>query len=315
MVNDILGDARVIDVVRQTNSKILAYFNLIEHPYQGGPDYRFLYSTDQAKEVQTKTLIITTERINPIYLYGSYGVGKTTIIQRMYKLLKTDAVFDARYVILHNRVSANNLQRDLLALFDVKTEKSYDESLKNFQLFLLGKLPPEKSTKKPEKNALSEAPEKVSQTQKVPLLLLDEAQYLSRDALRLIHVLLNYESTRVKRIQIILAGQEKLATNILNMGELASRMKAIQLSNMSPEELRKMLMHRWVVAGGKEDEFPFDIDDSEVFGVLYDFTRGLPRDAIKVADDVLRYLFVRGRKKISAVEVETIAKENNLQKT
>jgi general secretion pathway protein A len=298
MANDILGDARVIDVVRQTNAKVLTYFNLIEHPYQGGPDYCFLYSTDQVKEAQTKALIITAERISPIYLYGSNGIGKTTIIQRLYKLLKTDPVFDARYIILHNRVTANTLLRDLLALFEVKTERSYDESLKNFQLFLLGKLPPEKSTKKPEKNALSVAPENVSQTPKVPLLMLDEAQYLSRDALKLIHTLLNYESTRVKRIQIILAGQEKLAANILKMGELASRMKSIQLYNMTPDELRKMLMHRWVVAGGKEEDFPFEMNDSEVFGVLYDYTKGLPRDAIKV----------------TASEVETIAKENNLQK-
>ena len=44
------------------------------------------------------------------------------------------------------------------------------------------------------------------------------------------------------------------------------------------------------------------------------YTSGLPRDVIKVADDVLRYLMAHNKKQVSLVELETIIQENNLAK-
>ena len=81
---------------------------------------------------------------------------------------------------------------------------------------------------------------------------------------------------------------------------------------MDAQELRKMLQYRWQVAGGKEEDFPFRADDTEVFTVLFNHTNGLPRDAIKVTDDVLRYLHANDKKKITAAEIEQLAKENDL---
>lgn len=315
MNNDFLGDAQILQLSEKIHQAVLDHFHLVEQPYQGGPDFRFLYTTDQVKEAILKSIILTTQRVNPVYMYGSYGIGKSTIIQRLYALLLQEPRFDAKFIILHSRVTANSLLRDILELFDIKTERSYDRSLKSFQQFLIGELPPEKSTKKIGKNEANTSDHTEQPTsEKIPLLLIDEAQYLDKEALRLLHSLLNYESSRVKRIQIIIAGQEKLAENILKLGELASRMKAIQMYNMTPEELQKMLFFRWEVAGGKEEDFPFGKEDLELFSVLHDYTNGLPRDAIKVADDALRFLLSNGKKKISASELELIAKENNLHK-
>ncbi len=53
----------------------------------------------------------------------------------------------------------------------------------------------------------------------------------------------------------------------MKLGELASRMKAIQMYNMTPEELQKMLFFRWEVAGGKDEDFPFAKEDLEIFRV------------------------------------------------
>jgi len=317
MDNDFLGDAQILQLSEKIHQAVLDHFHLVEQPYQGGPDFRFLYTTDQVKEAILKSIILTTQRVNPVYMYGSYGIGKSTIIQRLYALLLQEPRFDAKFIILHSKVTANSLLRDILELFDIKTERSYHQSLKSFQQFLIGELPPEKSTKRVSKNESNKQEEVDNQTmpaEKIPLLLIDEAQYMDKEALRLLHSLLNYESSRVKRIQIIIAGQEKLAENILKLGELASRMKAIQMYNMTPEELQKMLFFRWEVAGGKDEDFPFAKEDLEIFRVLHDYTSGLPRDAIKVADDVLRFLLSHGKKKISASELEAIANENNLHK-
>ena len=57
-------------------------------PYRGGPDFRFLYTTDQVKEAMAKCILLTVERVNPVYMYGPFGTGKSTIIRRLYALLR-----------------------------------------------------------------------------------------------------------------------------------------------------------------------------------------------------------------------------------
>ena len=45
-----------------------------------------------------------------------------------------------------------------------------------------------------------------------------------------------------------------------------------------------------------------------------EYTKGLPRDVIKVADDVLRHLMAHNKKQITIAEIEAIIQENNLTK-
>lgn len=56
------------------------------------------------------------------------------------------------------------------------------------------------------------------------------------------------------------------------MGETKSRFKPVQIDPMNNQELQKMLLYRWQVAGGKEEDFLFRVDDTEAFRVLYTYT-------------------------------------------
>lgn len=301
------ADLELLKTTERANKALIAYFNLLEHPYRGGPDFRFLFTTDQVKEAIAKCILLTVERVNPVYMYGPFGTGKSTIIRRLFALLQRDKRFTVKFIILHDRVSGNSLLRDILDAFGVKPARSYDLSLKRFQRYLIGELSDEEY--KPDKDGKKEYFDET----KIPVLLLDEGQHMQRDALRLIHSLLNFETPSFKRLQIVLAGQEGLAKNILGMGELASRMKGIAIYHMSAPELEKMLKFRWVVAGGKEEEFPFP-NENAMYQVLFEYTKGLPRDIIKVADDVLRRLMAQNKKQITIEEIESIIKENNLSK-
>jgi general secretion pathway protein A len=120
--------------------------------------------------------------------------------------------------------------------FEVKTERSYDQSLRNFEQFLASEY----------------------QAGTIPVLLVDEAQNLSRDSLKLVHYLLNFETATTKLLQIVLAGQEELAAKVLRHQELASRMFPITMNAMSIDELQEMITFRWMVAGGKALPFPAD---------------------------------------------------------
>ena len=62
-------------------------------------------------------------------------------------------------------------------------------------------------------------------------------------------------------------------------------------------------------AGGKEP--PFANDDG-VYKTLFAYSKGLPRDAVKVCDEVLRELIASKRERATSGDVEKIAKELNL---
>ena len=268
---------------------ILQYFHLNEQPFRIGPDPRFLYLSDQVKEAIAKCEYMARERIGPIYIYGPIGAGKTSVLRRLYERLSQDEHYNLALLISPNVKSSNAFLRMIMESYNVKTERSYDQSLKNFEEFLA----------------------KEYKASRIPLLLVDEAQNLTRDVLKLIHYLLNFETATTKLLQIVLVGQEELAARIVRYKELASRMFPIAISAMSPEELEQMIRFRWMVAGGKD--MPFTSDSKEIYKTLYAYTKGLPRDTVKVCDEVLRDLLVNNKKQATVAEVEQIAKELNLR--
>jgi general secretion pathway protein A len=144
---------------------IIKYFGLNEHPFMTSPDPRFLYFSSQVKEALAKCEFMARDRIGPIYMYGPIGSGKTSLVRRLQEKLSQDKRYNIKLLISPNLKSSNAFLRLILETFDVKTERSYTASLANFEKFLIAQY----------------------QQQKIPVLLIDEAQYMNRDGLKLIH--------------------------------------------------------------------------------------------------------------------------------
>jgi type II secretory pathway predicted ATPase ExeA len=252
------------------------------------PDPRFLYFSSQVKEALAKCEFMAKDRIGPIYMYGPIGSGKTSLVKRLQEKLSQDERYNVKLLISPNLKSSNAFLRLILETFDVKTERSYTASLNNFENFLV---------------------EQYKQG-KVPVLLIDEAQYMTRDTLKLIHYLLNFETSKTKLLQIVLVGQEELGAKIMQYRELASRMFPIAMNPMSVDELKEMIDFRLKVAGFKGELFE-DIEES--YKTLYSYTKGLPRDAIKVCFELFIDLAAQGKKKANAKQLEEIAKGQNLR--
>jgi hypothetical protein len=92
--------------------------------------------------------------------------------------------------------------------------------------------------------------------------------------------------------------------------ELASRMYPIAMNAMSLDDLKDMITFRLTVAGYKGSLF--EVTD-EAYKTLYTYTKGLPRDAIKVCFELLIDLAATGKKQATAKQVEEIAKAQNLR--
>ncbi len=267
---------------------IIKYFGFNEHPFMSSPDPRFLYFSSQVKEALAKCEFMARDRIGPIYMYGPIGSGKTSLVRRLQEKLSQDERYNVKLLISPNLKSSNAFLRLILETFDVKTERSYTASLQNFEKFLVQHY----------------------QEGKIPVLLIDEAQYMTRDTLKLIHYLLNFETNKIKLLQIVLVGQEELGTKIIQYRELASRMFPIAMNAMSPDDLREMITFRLTVAGHIGELFS---ESDEAYKTLYTYTKGLPRDAIKVCFELLIDLAAQGKKQATAKEIEEIAKGQNLR--
>lgn len=133
---------------------ITKYFDLTEHPFMTSPDPRYLYFSSQVKEALAKCEFMARDRIRPIYMYGPIGSGKTSLVRRLQEKLGQDERYNVKLLISPNLKSSNAFLRLILETFDVKTERSYTASIKNFEEFLLRQF----------------------QEGTIPVLLIDEAQ-------------------------------------------------------------------------------------------------------------------------------------------
>ncbi len=268
---------------------ILEYFRLDEEPFRLSPSPRFLYLNDQVKQATAKVEYMTKHRTAPLYLHGEIGSGKTSILRRLYEGLSEDETYTLRLLIAPNIKTSNSFLRAIMDAFSVATDRAYERSLKKFEAFLIDQY----------------------KLGKVPTLFVDEAQNMTRDILKLIHYLLNYETSDVKLLQVVLTGQEELADKVKRYKELASRMIPIALNPMSPTDLEDMLKFRWSIASGNKSELPFS---QEATAEIFAFSKGLPRDAIKLSDEILRHVYLQQQTRASLEHVRNAAKDLDLEK-
>jgi type II secretory pathway predicted ATPase ExeA len=114
------NDQELLEVALSIDPRILQYFRLLEHPYRGGPDFRYLYTTDQVQEVLIQSVQLSVSRTGPFTLTGAYGTGKSTIITRVFALLDLQKEFQVKFITLHRGVTKNWLIRKIAEAFEVK---------------------------------------------------------------------------------------------------------------------------------------------------------------------------------------------------
>jgi general secretion pathway protein A len=287
----IYNDQELLEAAKSIDPKMLSHFRLLEQPYRGGPDFRYLYTTDQVQEVLIQAVQLSISRTSPFALTGPYGTGKSTIITRTFSLLDSQPEFNVKLITLHRGVTRNWLIRKVAEAFEIKTARSYSQTLENVQNYFAT----------------------VDQTKIIPTLILDDGHFMDMECLSTLYSLLNAEDNNIKYVQLIITGQEPLIDKIAEMGELDSRMRSIEIAPMTPDELKKMFQFRWQVAGGKAEDFPVDEQDIESFNIIFRYSKGLPRDAIKVGDELLKFLLGKEARKATAAEVEHVAR-NTLKK-
>ncbi len=275
-------------VYTDISSMYEAFFQLNEKPFSLTPSPRYIYLADQYRDARAKCFYFLNQRSASIYLSGPIGSGKTSLLRMMAQELAGDEKNNVAYIIAPNLNTSNALLRTICEEFGVKTERSYQGSLKNFNRFLLDQ----------------------DKAGRFPVLLIDEAQNLPREALKLIHYMLNFVTNEKVLLMIILVGQEELAEKINRFPSLKSRMFPSALSSLTRTDMENLISYRWgVAAGNPKAHHPFT---KEALDEIFVRSRGLPRDICKICDLALLQAFTRKKRQVTPAMVKMVVEDLTL---
>jgi general secretion pathway protein A len=252
-----------------------SFFGLTEAPFSISPDPRYLYMSQRHQEAMAHLRYGIQEAGGFVQLTGEVGTGKTTICRCMLEQLP-DNVDVA--LILNPQISQNELLATLCD--EIRLPYPPDASPKQL-LDLLN-----------ERLIVS-----FGQGRRT-VLVIDEAQILTRAVLEQIRILTNLETTRRKLLQIILIGQPELNTTVSrsDLRQLSQRITArYHLEPLMKHETAEYIKYRLGVAGCHQTVFT-----RGAIRRVYKLSQGVPRLINVICDRALLGAYSGNSQKVTA---------------
>jgi general secretion pathway protein A len=241
------------------------FYGLKEKPFSIVPNPGVLYLSSRHRTALTYLEYGLMEDAGFILLTGEIGTGKTTLIRHILNGLDSH-IHPA--VIFNTNVPSDEILNLVLQSLDLPREESgKGRALDSLYRFLI---------------------RKYAEKRRV-LLIVDEAQNLSPEALEEVRMLSNLQSDDQILLQIMLVGQPELRATLRQPG-LSSFTQRIavnyHLSALSREEAGEYIAFRLEKAGGSPDIFT-----PEVVDIICRASGGIPRSINLLCDAALVYGF------------------------
>lgn len=270
----------------------LNYFGLKEEPFSRVPSPRYFFLTSVHSTALEKTAYVVSARKGVSVVFGDTGTGKSSLARLLHQKF-LDAGFQSSLLVNPNYPTPNSLLRTIAQeLGTPRTHRSFKGTLDLFKEYLW---------------------ETAVNQDRTVVLVIDEAQTLRAPAIELLRQLINYETNDRKLLQVVLFAQEELRNTLARQQQRNFRSRIVMASTLeplSPQELKKMVAFRWSVASGGA-QHPFTDD---AFGVLYEHSQGMPREANILADNAVLLAHHRLLHSIDAELIGAVAadREENL---
>ena len=241
------------------------YFGFKEKPFNIAPDPDFLYLSRKHQNAISSLDFGLMDEAGLILFTGDIGTGKTTLIHH---ILRRIGVEFTVAVVFNTNVDADQLLGIILQEFGVNADSDNKAAaIKTLTRFLID----------------------LRSRNKRPLLIIDEAQSLSLDALEEIRLLSNLQDGTTMLLQIMLVGQPELKDRLKSpsMASFTQRIAVnYHLKPFEREETAQYIAHRLKTAGGRTDLFTDAAIDR-----VHRMTRGIPRSINILCHAALVYGF------------------------
>ena len=262
----------------------LEHFNLNQQPFSLTPDPEFIYWSKQ--HACAKAYLESTISFTDIFvlLTGEIGSGKTILLQSFLSEFEDDVIYA---LVSQTQLKPTQFLQAVLVEFGFKPfSKSKVELLDMLNMFLI---------------------EQYSNGKKV-ILIIDEAQNLSRKVLEEIRMLSGIGTHKESFLRIILAGQPALIET-LNSPKLKQFVQRIRLrfhiGPLDVWEMRTYVKHRLKVAGADDN----NLIANDAFVPIYRCTGGIPRLINILCDTALLCAFAEDKRTVDTEDVMSAVKE------
>jgi general secretion pathway protein A len=263
-----------------------SFFGLNEKPFAITPDPRYLFMSERHGEALAHLVYGVTESGGFMQLTGEVGTGKTTLVRT---LLQNKLPNNADVAVV------SNPRLSVVEFLETICEE-------------LGILAPEiRGSVKALVDTLNRQLLKAHSDGRRVILVVDEAQNLSRDVLEQVRLLTNLETAKQKLLQIILIGQPELRDLLSreDLRQLAQRITGrYHLEPLSRDETAQYIEHRLRVAGALGEVF-----DSSAKREVFRLTEGVPRLINVICDRALLGAYSRETRRVSRRLVRRAAAE------
>lgn len=265
----------------------LEHYGLDEPPFSITPDPRFVFLSERHRDALAHLLFGIGQGGGGgfVQLTGEVGTGKTTLSRLLLEQLPDDTrvalVLNPRLtpvelletICEELRLDLDDKRGSLKALVDLLNAYLLDAYAQGLRV----------------------------------VLIIDEAQNLSAEALEQVRLLTNLETDTQKLLQIILLGQPELRDMLARpeLRQLAQRITArFHLTPLDADETGRYLRHRYGVAGGQR--FPFT---PRAVQRIHKHSGGVPRLTNVIAERALLAGYARDQTSIDERIVGQAAKE------
>jgi general secretion pathway protein A len=260
------------------------FFGFQEKPFKLVPNPDYLFLSKSHEEVLAHLNYALSQGDGFVEITGEVGTGKTTLCRAFLENLHEDTI--AAYIFnpkLGPRQLIKTINDELGITSATDNTKDLIDDLNNFLM-------------------------RQKIRRKKVILLIDEAQNLSRNVLEQLRLLSNLETNKEKLLQIILVGQPELS-EILDSYELRQLGQRItlryHLSPLNYKETIDYIQYRISIAAQKSG-LKFD---RAAYRPIYRYSRGIPRLINITCDRVLLTAFGLGKHKITGNIARASVKE------
>lgn len=262
-----------------------AHFGLKQRPFTLLPDPDFLFWSPEHRRAYSVLEIGILSRAPITLLTGEIGSGKTTLLRQLLNRMEEDLTVG---LISNATGGREELMRWTLNAFGVQEPSERCDDVDRYQLFV------------------DFLVQEYAAGRRV-ILIVDEAQNLSMDALEELRMMTNVNSGKDEVFQLILVGQPDLRRTVLRpkLRQVAQRIAAsFHLGGMQKGEVQDYVQHRLQTAGGTGEEFT-----PEAVALIHERSGGIPRLINQLCDLSLMYAWTDDEETVSADTVEAVLED------